>query len=171
MEAIQDLLANYSIESLILLLLVVGIALKFIIDLTSYFYNKLKGHFSKKHEQEHEKDEIFEMLNNIKKKVEENEQSIKKINEKLTTLEEQVDLVTERLQENTRSWIIDKHHYFCFEIGGIDDFNLQSLERRFLYYKAAGGNSYIDGLMEEIRNLPKITIAGIRERINQKIGV
>lgn len=45
---------------------------------------------------------------------------------------------------------------FCYEVKAIDDLNLQSLERRYLYYKAAGGNSFIDGLMEEIRSLPRI---------------
>ena len=73
-------------------------------------------------------------------------------------LEEQGAITTERLQENSRSYIIDKHHYFCYEVKAIDDLNLQSLERRYLYYKAAGGNSYIDGLMEEIRDLPKVNL-------------
>ena len=73
-------------------------------------------------------------------------------------MEEQGAITTERLQENSRSYIIDKHHYFCYEVKAIDDLNLQSLERRYLYYKAAGGNSYIDGLMEEIRDLPKVNL-------------
>lgn len=73
-------------------------------------------------------------------------------------LEEQGAITTERLQENSRSYIIDKHHYFCYDVKAIDDLNLQSLERRYLYYKAAGGNSYIEGLMEEIRDLPKVNL-------------
>ena len=69
---------------------------------------------------------------------------------------DQMKITTERLQESTRNYIIDKHHYFCYQIKAIDDLSLQSLERRFLYYKAAGGNSFIDGLMEEIRELPRL---------------
>lgn len=30
------------------------------------------------------------------------------------------------------------------------------MERRYLYYKTAGGNSFVDNLMDEVRNLPKI---------------
>lgn len=160
MDAIADLFSAYSIESIIILLILVGVALKFVIDLTTFFYDKGKKHFGKKSEQEQAKDEFLECLKSIKEEVLENREVAQK-------LEQQVDLLTERLQENTRSYIIDKHHYFCFEIKAIDDFNLQSLERRYLYYKAAGGNSYIDGLMQEIRELPKVTMETIREYYNQ----
>jgi hypothetical protein len=71
-------------------------------------------------------------------------------------------LVHERLQENTRSFLIDSHHKFCNEIQGIDDQSLQSMERRYLYYKSAGGDSFIDTLMEEVRDLPRINYATIK---------
>lgn len=71
-------------------------------------------------------------------------------------IDETVALIQERLQENTRSYLIDAHHKFCYEIHAIDDLNLQSMERRYLYYKTAGGNSFIDTLMDEVRALPKI---------------
>lgn len=155
MDAISELFSTYSIESIILLLVLVGVALKFIIDLTSFFYNKTKKHFGRQTEEENKYTEILDNLLLIRREIEQSQASIE-------NLEMRVDLVTERLQENTRSYIIDKHHYFCFEVKAIDDFNLQSLERRYLYYKAAGGNSYIDGLMEEIRELPRIAIPTIR---------
>ena len=62
------------------------------------------------------------------------------------------------MQENTRSYLIDAHHKFCYERKAIDELNLQSMERRYLYYKAAGGDSFIDGLMEEVRKLPRINL-------------
>ena len=164
MDAIAELFSTYSIESLILLLVLVGVALKFIIDLTTCFYDKGKKHFGKKTEQERKKDEILECLHSTQKDIIENKESIDKI-------EERVDLLTERVQENTRSYIIDKHHHFVFQIKAIDDFNLQSLERRYLYYKAAGGNSYIDGLMEEIRELPRVTVENIKQFYNIEEGV
>lgn len=71
-------------------------------------------------------------------------------------LRRQMETVQERLQENTRSFLIDAHHRFKYEIGGIDDLNLQSMERRYLFYKTAGGDSFIDDLMEEVRKLPRL---------------
>ena len=71
-------------------------------------------------------------------------------------IDQSIALVQERLQENTRSYLIDAHHKFCYDIKAIDDLSLQAMERRYLYYKTAGGNSFVDNLMDEVRNLPKI---------------
>jgi hypothetical protein len=62
------------------------------------------------------------------------------------------------MQENSRSFLIDAHHKFCYHYKKIDDLNLQSIERRYLYYKTAGGDTFIDHLMEEIRSLPRVTV-------------
>ena len=51
--------------------------------------------------------------------------------------------------------IVKDYHFFVEQQGGIDDFSLDTLELRFNDYKAEGGNSYIAGLMAEIRQLPK----------------
>lgn len=89
------------------------------------------------------------------------------LNESVSKLIEQQIHTTDRLQENTRSYIIDKHHYFCYQIRAIDDMNLQSLERRYMYYKADGGNSFIDQLMEEIRQLPRVNLQHRIEEIER----
>ena len=51
--------------------------------------------------------------------------------------------------------IIEKHHFFCYEVGSIDDLSLQHLETRYHFYEASGGNTYISKLMNEIRALPR----------------
>ena len=88
--------------------------------------------------------------------------SLNKQNQRIYEKQEQVDttlaLVQERMQENSRSFLIDAHHKFCYKYNKIDDLNLQSIERRYLYYKTAGGDTFIDHLMEEIRSLPRVTL-------------
>ena len=66
-------------------------------------------------------------------------------------------MVQQRLQDSTRSYLIDKYHYYVQELGVIDEAALQDIERRYLYYKNSGGDSFIELRMEEIRNLPIIT--------------
>lgn len=39
--------------------------------------------------------------------------------------------------------------------GWIDDYSMECLERRFLIYQHEHGNSFVEGLMDEIRALPK----------------
>lgn len=71
-------------------------------------------------------------------------------------LDRSLALVQERLQESARSDLLDAHHKFCYEFKKIDDLSLQSIERRYLYYKTAGGDTFIDHLMEEVRQLPRV---------------
>ena len=58
---------------------------------------------------------------------------------------------------STRSYIIDKFHYYVYQIGSIDEAALQDLERRYLYYKEAGGDTFIETRMKVLRELPLIT--------------
>jgi hypothetical protein len=78
--------------------------------------------------------------------------------------ESTVALLQERMQENTRSYLIDAHHKFCYQFKQIDDLNLESLERRYLYYKTSGGDTFIDHLMEEVRALPRVDFYGDKRK-------
>lgn len=160
MGVIEQLFTQYSIETLLLLLAMFGFSIKAMSELWEWFYNKFKNYFSfrTQRDQDHQQvvlqmQELSNSLHSLKDELQEMKHNME------TTMEEfsnQMKITTERLQENSRNYIIDKHHYFCYEVHAIDDLSLQSLERRFLYYKAAGGNSFIDGLMEEIRELPRL---------------
>lgn len=158
MDAMSNLFQQYSIESIILIIVMLGVAIKFVGELIEWFYNKTRKFFNKQNDKDKEHAEITDGISTVDEKVSQLLVSIGDLTNRVKVLEEQGALTTERLQENSRSYIIDKHHYFCYEVKAIDDLNLQSLERRYLYYKAAGGNSYIDGLMEEIRDLPKVNL-------------
>lgn len=164
MNIITELFSQFSLESIILLLIALGVALKFIIDLTSFFYNKLKGHFNKQSNKESKQNQILKLQQETNESINNLSVQLDSISKRVDKLENQNALIVERLQENTRSYIIDKHHEFCLQIGAIDDYNLSSLERRYLYYKAHGGNSYIDGLMDEIRELPLITAVQLKNK-------
>lgn len=156
MEVIVDLFSQASIESIILFIFAMGLALRAAWELWDFFYTKLKKYFNYSSEKDRQHDEILESLDLLKKELDIIQEEAKKDRREVKVLQDNFAVVNERLQENSRNAIIDKHHYFCYEIGAIDDLALQSLERRYLYYKSAGGNSFIDGLMEEIRALPRL---------------
>lgn len=52
-------------------------------------------------------------------------------------------------------YVTERHHFFVYEQGWIDDYSMECLERRFLIYQHEHGNSFVEGLMDEIRALPK----------------
>lgn len=174
MEALTTLFSQYSIESIILFLVAIAVAIKGVSELWEFFYTKLRKYFNYQTQKEQSHKEVIEGIEELKQEIillrtEEIaplKQQVDKSVERTKDIKNQVNLMTERLQETARSHIIDKHHYFCYELRHIDDLSLQSLEREYLYYKAAGGDTYIDGLMEDIRELPRLTSYGI----NQKDG-
>ena len=67
-----------------------------------------------------------------------------------------VNILVNSDKDSIKSWIVEKHHHFCYEIKAIDYYSLESIERRYEHYKQEEGNSYVATLMEELKALPKI---------------
>lgn len=189
MGEVNYLFSNYSFEQIVIAVIVGLLVIKIITELIKYFYDKFRNYFGMKTKKETWEHNTSEDLSYIKDKVDyletaadqrkerliavenkiiENEAHDKKISQQMDELMDDMKLVHERLQENTRSFLIDSHHKFCNDIQGIDDQSLQSMERRYLYYKAAGGDSFIDTLMDEVRTLPRINYATIRREMRDK---
>lgn len=156
MGMIEQLLSQYSIETLVILVALLGFSIKAMSELWEWFYNQFKEHFSFRTRRDQDHQQLIEQIKELSNGIKATQEEVQILENNMTQFSDQMKITTERLQENSRNYIIDKHHYFCYQVKAIDDLSLQSLERRFLYYKAAGGNSFIDGLMEEIRELPRL---------------
>lgn len=167
MEVLSNLFAQYSIESIILLLIALGLSIKLVGELWEYFYNKAKKYLNYQSEKDQRHNALLEGITSVKESIEEVQKKQRALEQTVTGFDKQIQQLTERLQENTRSFIIDKHHYFVYQVKAIDDLNLQSLERHYLYYKLAGGDSFIDGLMEEIRALPRLNLQDGQVNVSQ----
>lgn len=152
------LLQDYSIESLILFVFGLGVAFKFGIELWEWFYEKFRDYFNIQTEKQQDAENLNRTLQIMNKQIDELRSGVKSIDSKVETVSNETKITTERLQENARSYIIDKHHYYYYTVGAIDEISLQSLERRYGYYTAANGNTYIEGLMQDLRDLPRIRI-------------
>lgn len=190
MDALVTLLSQFSIEGIIITLIMFLAAVKVVGELLNWCYEKIKQHFNWKTQEDNRHSELMENFNELKVRNKQNEEEnlrrdklIEKISNQLdeqdrktadmvktltaqtnelTNLKDRVQTLTDRVQDSTKAYIIDKHHHFVYQVKAIDDMSLQELERRFVYYKAAGGNTFIDGLMEEVRDLPKVTVEQMR---------
>ena len=58
-------------------------------------------------------------------------------------------------KDSIKAWLTAQHHHFM-EKGTIDYYSFDCISRRYEHYKEEGGNTFIDDLMEDINNLPKI---------------
>ena len=158
MNELNNLLTHYPLQELIIVFgLFIGLIVS-IWKIFDFFRIKYEESLQKREKEMDWKENISRTLGDLDSKID----SLNKQNQRIYEKQEQVDttlaLVQERMQENSRSFLIDAHHKFCYQYKKIDDLNLQSIERRYLYYKTAGGDTFIDHLMEEIRSLPRVTV-------------
>jgi hypothetical protein len=118
-------------------------------------YNKKKdeetlhGHYEKCINQYSESIKCYNALNDKIDVFAEN------INQKVGNIEAQVAQLVDSDRNDIKSWIVEKHHELIKK-GWVDDFTMDIIERRFADYVAEGGNSYIKGLVNELRTLPHI---------------
>lgn len=188
MDNINTLFAQYSAVEIVVLLILIGTSIKFISELLDWFIKKARIYFNKEYSSEITQTNLIEkidevslkidslsnQISNLEQRVDKTEKSINSLKDKVHDLgntvnkldhqikktDENVKIVQERLQNQTKSRLIELHHKYMYEYQMIDDIGLQSMEREYLYYKAAGGNTFIDTLMEEVRALPRPTLEG-----------
>lgn len=140
-----DLLKNYSIQEILVLLIALAVAFKAVASFWDWAKAWLKEKFGKKDPVE----DIESKINQLFEIQERQDTEMEKI---LNA----VELFLESDRNNIKSWIVEKHHHFCYEVKAIDYFSLESIERKYEHYKKEDGNSYVTTLMEELKALPKI---------------
>ena len=168
----EELLTKYTLTEIILFIFVFATSLKGFFTLWDYFYDKIKRHFKEETEEEQCKIDITKQLTDISAQIEninaqhilDRQELIKKIDETNATIS--VLLASDK--DDIKSWITEKHHYFCYESKCIDYQSLDCIEKRYSHYVDEGGNSYVADLMKEIRALPKVSILREIEMENKK---
>lgn len=153
MDAVEGLFAQYTIESLIITIVMILIAFKFISTLFEWFYSKGREYFGSKTKEEKEKEALKTSVDSLHPKLDNLQLSVNNLDEKVQNLEFEQAITNERLQENARSYIIDSYHK-AVKSGVIDEVTRESIERQYVYYKNSGGNSFISNLMERLRMIP-----------------
>ena len=146
-----NLLSNYSIGEILVFIVVLAIAVKEICGFFDWCNDKLKN-----------RDKKNQVQIDFQAELKTNEQEIAKLAEtfnslqnNLKSLSEQVKLLIDSDKDDIKSYIVERHHYFCYDQKYIDDYSLDCLERRFKHYANEGGNSYIEDLMKDLRTLDK----------------
>lgn len=140
----MDLLKQYSLINIIQILILTALAIKGITTFFEWSMPRVKKIVYKT-------DEPRKLKNNIDK----NQQQIKDLKASIARLTEKVDALIASDRDGIKAFITWEHHHFCYQKGWIDDYSLDCIERKYTHYVDQGGNSFIQGLMEEIRNLPK----------------
>ena len=150
-----ELLNKYPISEIIIFIFMLFIAIKEIFSLIDWAKERFKVGVNKNIKQKEYKKAIQKQIDDF---IEENKNvknTLKILEEQINELAKSVNLLIASDKDDIKAYITERHHYFCYEQGWIDDYSLDCIEKRYEHYKAEGGNSFVLDLMNEIRQLPK----------------
>ena len=149
------LLQQYSLSDILMFTIFLALAVKSLVSFFDWANDRIQKIFNKEYSKIDEKQEIERRLQHgseVMTTLKANQQTTDKI---LNDLSAKIDMLIDSDKDDIKSYITREHHYFCYQVGWIDDFSLDCLERRYQHYADEGGNSFIEGFMNELRALPK----------------
>ena len=144
-----DLLSQYSLQNIVIFSISLAFAIKGCIDFYDWAKSRIRQPIDKENQKKKEEEDMLD-------KIRTHEEKINSIQLNQNEILRIVNILIDSDRDDIKSWITEKHHYFCYERKWIDDYNLDCIEKRYHYYKLEGGNSFVADLMEEIRALPKV---------------
>lgn len=144
-----DLLKNYSLTDIIIFIVMLALAIKGLIDFYDWAKNRLSKTTNKKYTEKEMQKKVLDTLESH--------------NGQIEKMSKAINILINSDKDDIKAWITEKHHYFCYELGYIDDYNLQCIEARYIHYKEEDGNTFIDRFMEDIRNLPVVSVLDKKE--------
>lgn len=148
-----ELITNYSWSEIILFVIAFAAAIKGVVT----FWDWGKDRLRKVYDKEDKIEEIKSLVVENTKQMNEFSNIQAQTIDEIQHLKENITNLTASDKDDIKAWITEKHHHFCYEIKYIDDYSLDCIEKRYAHYVDEGGNSFISTLMEEIRNLPKVS--------------
>ena len=142
-----QLFTNYSLSEIVLFVVVLAIGIKNFIQFVDWY----KKRTSQAVHQAEKPVELEQTIDKLQQQLSENKHQ-------LSEIKKAINLLIESDKDDIKQSITKEHHYFCYQVGSIDDYSLDCLERRYSHYTDEGGNSFVKTLMEQIRMLPKKNI-------------
>lgn len=146
--SIGDFLTKYSFAEILVFAIIFILAIKEGISLFDWCKARFKRISKKTYEEKRGKEKLEEEIKTV-------DEEYSSIYERLEKLEELVVMLTESDKEDIKSFITIQHHKFVYDQEWIDDYSMDCLEKRFSVYEREHGNTFVLGLMNEIRALPR----------------
>ena len=149
------LLQRYSLSDILIFLIFLALGIKSLISFFDWVYGYIKKAFNLQYSKKSEKQQFEQQLQQGQKAISiltANQQTTDKV---LSSLSAKIDMLIDSDKDAIKSYITKEHHHFCYQVGCIDDFSLDCLEKRYQHYAKEGGNSFIEHFMNDLRALPK----------------
>lgn len=153
--SIGDFLSEYSFAEFLVFALIFILAIKEGINFIDWVKTKFRKATNKALEEKEEHDKIEEEIKDLNSEKEVFDKEFKEADDRFKKIEDSIEMLIESDKEDIKAFITLQHHKFVYEQEWIDDYSMECLEKRFAIYEREHGNSFVLGLMNELRALPK----------------
>ena len=150
----EELLARFELTDIIIMLTLLIIGVVELIKAIDW----LRARFRKSYDEENTLKEEVEDLNKFYEEKKVVDEGFAKVNARIDKICDLVDMLVESDKESIKAYITERHHFFVQERKWIDYHSMDCLERRFAIYEREHGNSFVEDLMNDLRQLPKMPI-------------
>ena len=156
--SIGDFLSKYSFAEFLVFALIFVLAFKEGVNFIDWIKARFRKATNKALEEKEEHDKIEEEIEDLNKFYDEKavvDKGFADADKRFKKIEESIEMLIESDKEDIKSFITLQHHKFVYEQEWIDDYSMECLEKRFAIYEREPGKSFVLGLMNELRALPK----------------
>ena len=150
----EELLARFELTDIIIMLALLIVGAEKLIKAIDW----LRARFRKSYDEENTLKEEVEDLNKFYEEKKVVDEGFAKVNARIDKICDLVDMLVESDKESIKAYITERHHFFVQERKWIDYHSMDCLERRFSIYEREHGNSFVEDLMNDLRQLPKMPI-------------
>lgn len=154
----ENLFVEYTTSEIVIFTVILLFAVKEVVTFFDWANERLHKVYDKGLKSTEKHNELEDKINDLNKFYDEKKKvddAFEKIDQTFAKMNECINMLIESDKEDIKSYVTEKHHFFVYEQCWIDDYSMECLERRFAVYKQEHGNSFVEGLMNEIRALPK----------------
>lgn len=150
----EELLARFELTDIIIMLTLLIVGVEKLIKAIDW----LRARFRKSYDEENTLKEEVEDLNKFYEEKKIVDDGFAKVNARIDSICDLVNMLVESDKESIKAYITERHHFFVQERKWIDYHSMDCLERRFAIYEKEHGNSFVEDLMNDLRQLPKMPI-------------
>lgn len=154
MSDLSDFFKTYSLTDIVIIVAAAAGGFLFLARVWDEAATRIRKLFDKENRRKSTEQRLNQRIQELEDEVEEVKGEQSRVVEAMEFLTSQLAMLVDSDKDSIKAYLTDKHHYYFYKQGWIDDYNRDCIERRYVHYKKAGGNSFVDHLMEEIRSLP-----------------
>lgn len=148
--AIEELFQRFAFVDIVAILTLTGLAIKELVTFFDWIKQRSKGPIEKEISRKQAMVQAEEEIEKLTNKQQECET-------KLNEIYKLVQILIDSDKDDIKAWITEKHHFYCYQLGHIDDFSLDCIEKRYGHYRDENGNSFVGDMMKDIRALPRVS--------------